>query len=119
MALMVAGKPAYGPTWMRLRGSAAPTDEFPPPSSRNPSTPSLQRRCLTRTEHLREHDQHLFGVFPDATWRRLIDDSGLELVDVDVDDPDADEHVVFVGRRPPRPRGRSRPASSAWPGRTA
>jgi hypothetical protein len=45
-----------------------------------------------------EHDHHFFGVFPDATWRRLIDDSGLELVDVD--DPDADEHVVFVGRRP-------------------
>jgi hypothetical protein len=22
-----------------------------------------------------EHDHHLFGVFPDATWRRLIDDS--------------------------------------------
>ena len=34
-----------------------------------------------------EHDHHLFGVFPDATWRRLIDDSGLERVDVDVDDP--------------------------------
>jgi hypothetical protein len=45
-----------------------------------------------------EHDHHLFGVFPDTTWRRLIDDSGLERVDVD--DPDADEHVVFVGRRP-------------------
>ena len=29
-------------------------------------------------------------------WRRLIDDSGLERVDVD----DPDEHVVFVGRRP-------------------
>jgi hypothetical protein len=42
-----------------------------------------------------EHDHHLFGVFPDATWRRLIDDSGLERVDVD--DPDADEHAVFVG----------------------
>jgi hypothetical protein len=24
-----------------------------------------------------EHDHHLFGFFPDATWRRLIDDSGL------------------------------------------
>ena len=48
-----------------------------------------------------EHDHHLFGVFPDATWRRLIDDSGLERLDVD--DPDADEHVVFVG---PRPAGR-------------
>jgi hypothetical protein len=32
-------------------------------------------------------------------WCRLIDDSGLELVDVD--DPDTDEHVVFVGQRPP------------------
>jgi hypothetical protein len=30
-----------------------------------------------------EHDHHLFGVFPDATWRRLIEDSGLELVEVD------------------------------------
>jgi hypothetical protein len=49
-----------------------------------------------------EHDHHLFAVFPDASWRRLIDDSGLERVDVDVDvdDPDADEHVLFVGRRP-------------------
>ena len=53
-----------------------------------------------------EHDHHLFGVFPDATWRRLIDDSGLERVDVD--DPDADEHVVFVGRRP---AGREIPAA--------
>jgi hypothetical protein len=47
-----------------------------------------------------EHDPHLFGVFADATWRRPIDDSGLECVDVDV--PDADEDVVFVGRRPTR-----------------
>jgi hypothetical protein len=98
-----AGKPAYGATWMRLRGSVGPTDEFRPVVPQ-PVDPSLQRRCLTRTEHLREHDHHLFGVFPDATWRRLIDDSGLELVDVDVDDPDADEHVVFVGRRPPAER---------------
>jgi hypothetical protein len=30
-----------------------------------------------------EHDHHLFGVFPDATWRRLIDDSGVERVDID------------------------------------
>jgi hypothetical protein len=69
-----------------------------------------------------EHDHHLFGVIPDATWGRLIDDSGLERVEVDVDEPDADEHVVFVGRRPSGPRnsgGRSRPASSASPGRTA
>ena len=67
-----------------------------------------------------EHDHHLFGGFPDATWRRLIDD-GLERVDVDVDDPGADEHVVFVGRLPPAEkfRRRSRPASSTCPGRTA
>jgi hypothetical protein len=51
-----------------------------------------------------EHDHCLFGVFPDATWRRLIDDSGRELVDVDIDDPDADEHVVFVGPASRRPR---------------
>jgi membrane protease YdiL (CAAX protease family) len=30
----------------------------------------------------------------------LIDDSGLERVEVDVDDPDAEEHAEFVGRRP-------------------
>jgi hypothetical protein len=53
-----------------------------------------------------EHDHHLFGVFPDATWRRLIDDSVLERVDVD--EPNADEHVVLVGRRP---AGREIPAA--------
>jgi hypothetical protein len=41
---------------------------------------------------------HLFGVFADATWRRPIDDSVLERVDVDV--PDAEEDVKSVGRRP-------------------
>jgi hypothetical protein len=50
-----------------------------------------------------EHDHHLFGVFPDAMWRRLIDDSCLER-----DDPDANDHVVFVGRRP---AGREIPAA--------
>jgi hypothetical protein len=34
-----------------------------------------------------EHDHHLFGVLPNATSRGLIDDSGLERVGVDVDDP--------------------------------
>jgi hypothetical protein len=46
---------------------------------------------------LRIERHHLFGVFSDARWRRLIDDSGLDPVD---EDPDADEHVVLVGRRP-------------------
>jgi len=54
------------------------------------------------------HDHHVFGVFPDATWRRLIEAAGLELLDVDVDDPEEGEHVVFVARRPERTRG-SRP----------
>lgn len=47
-----------------------------------------------------EHDHHAGGVFPESTWRSLIEAAGLELVEVDVDDPDEDEHVVFVARRP-------------------
>jgi SAM-dependent methyltransferase len=46
------------------------------------------------------HDHHVEGVFPDATWRSLIESAGLELLEVDVDDPEAGEHVVFVGQRP-------------------
>lgn len=33
------------------------------------------------------HDHHVFGVFPEQTWRRLVEQAGLELVDLDVDDP--------------------------------
>jgi hypothetical protein len=68
-----------------------------------------------------EHDRHLFGVFPDATWRRLIDDSGLERVDVDVDDRIQTSTWCSLVDVPPaeNPGGRSTPASSAWPGRTA
>jgi SAM-dependent methyltransferase len=40
------------------------------------------------------------GVFADATWRRLIEDAGLEVVDPGVEDPNAGEHAVFVGRCP-------------------
>ena len=47
-----------------------------------------------------EHDHHVFGVFPDATWRQLIEEVGLELVELDVEDPFADEHAVFVARKP-------------------
>ena len=46
------------------------------------------------------HDHHVCGVFPEATWRRLIEGAGLELVDVDVPDPHFGEHAVFVARRP-------------------
>jgi SAM-dependent methyltransferase len=45
------------------------------------------------------HDHHLEGLFPDATWRRLIQDAGLELLDLEVEDPHKGERVVFVGRR--------------------
>jgi hypothetical protein len=69
-----------------------------------------------------EHDHHLFGDFPDATWRRLIDDSGLEHVDVRRRRPRcrrARGVCWSASRRPRNSGGRSRPASSAWPGRTA
>jgi SAM-dependent methyltransferase len=44
-------------------------------------------------------DHHVVGLFPESTWRRLIEDAGLELVEVDVEDPYAEEHAVFVARR--------------------
>jgi SAM-dependent methyltransferase len=47
-----------------------------------------------------EHDRHVFGVFPESTWRRLMENAGLELVDPGVDDPYEGEHAVFVGRSP-------------------
>ena len=40
------------------------------------------------------------GVFADATWRRPIDDSVLERVDIDF--PDADEDVKSLVGVPPR-----------------
>jgi SAM-dependent methyltransferase len=46
------------------------------------------------------HDHHVRGVFPEATWRGLIESAGLKLCDLDVDDPHDDEHAVFVGRLP-------------------
>jgi hypothetical protein len=46
------------------------------------------------------HDHHVCGVFPEATWRRLIGDAGLDPVNVDVPDPHFGEHAVFVARRP-------------------
>jgi SAM-dependent methyltransferase len=46
------------------------------------------------------HDHHVLGVFPEQTWRRLVEEAGLELVDLDVDDPKEGEHVIFVARRP-------------------
>ena len=47
-----------------------------------------------------EYDRHVLGAFPEATWRRLIADAGLELVDPGVEDPHEGERPVFVARRP-------------------
>jgi SAM-dependent methyltransferase len=47
-----------------------------------------------------EHERHVCGLFAESPRRRLIEEAGLELVEPDLEDPHADEHAVFVGRRP-------------------
>jgi hypothetical protein len=47
-----------------------------------------------------EHDHQVFGVFPEATWRTLLDEAGLQVLDPGVEDPHAGERVVFVARMP-------------------
>ena len=46
------------------------------------------------------HDRHTLGLFPEATWHRLIAEAGLELVSITVENPFADEQATFVARRP-------------------
>jgi SAM-dependent methyltransferase len=46
------------------------------------------------------HDRHVLGVFPRATWERLVCGAGLELVDTTVENPYELEHAAFVARRP-------------------
>ena len=46
------------------------------------------------------HDRHVLGVFPRATWERLVSEAELELVDTMVEDPYELEHAAFVARRP-------------------
>jgi len=46
------------------------------------------------------HDRHTLGLFPGATWERLIAEVGLELVESTVEDPFELEHAIFVARRP-------------------
>jgi SAM-dependent methyltransferase len=46
------------------------------------------------------HDRHTLGVFPRATWERLVAEAGLDLVDTTVEDPYELEHAAFVARRP-------------------
>jgi SAM-dependent methyltransferase len=47
------------------------------------------------------HDRHVLGVFPQATWERLLVECSLELVEPSAEDPYAGEHAVFVARKPP------------------
>jgi hypothetical protein len=46
------------------------------------------------------HDRHTLGLFPRATWERLVADVGLELVDTTVENPYELEQAAFVARRP-------------------
>ncbi len=46
------------------------------------------------------HDRHMLGVFPEATWHRLLAEAGLELVDTRVPNPFELEQAAFVARRP-------------------
>jgi SAM-dependent methyltransferase len=46
------------------------------------------------------HDRHVLGVFPRATWERLVSEVGLELVDTAVENPYELEQAAFVARRP-------------------
>jgi SAM-dependent methyltransferase len=46
------------------------------------------------------HDRHTLGLFPEATWKRLLAETGLELVDTTVQNPYELEQAAFVARRP-------------------
>lgn len=46
------------------------------------------------------HDHHVYGLFGRDTWRRLIAEAGLELVEVDVEHPHPGEFETFAARRP-------------------
>lgn len=46
-----------------------------------------------------ERDSHEIGLFDRATWRRLMDEAGLEPVPMPVPDPHKGEHAVFTARK--------------------
>jgi SAM-dependent methyltransferase len=46
------------------------------------------------------HELYTEGLFADAIWRRLIEETVLDVVDHGEEDPNEGEHAVFVGRRP-------------------
>ncbi len=47
-----------------------------------------------------EHDHHVHGLASTEEWHNHLRAAGFELVEVDVEDPYADEHAAFVARRP-------------------
>jgi SAM-dependent methyltransferase len=46
------------------------------------------------------HDRHLLGLFPEATWLRLLREVGLEPLPLPVENPFAAEQAAFVARKP-------------------
>ena len=46
------------------------------------------------------HDRHELGLFPEATWLRLIRGAGLEPLPLPVANPYAGEQAALVARRP-------------------
>jgi SAM-dependent methyltransferase len=46
------------------------------------------------------HDRHELGLFPEATWLRLLRETGLEPLELPVENPFAAEQAAFVARRP-------------------
>ncbi|HKO85789.1 MAG TPA: class I SAM-dependent methyltransferase, partial [Actinomycetota bacterium] len=51
-----------------------------------------------------EHDRHLEGLFPRATWLRLLEEAGFSARAVPVDHSELEPgtYEVFVATRPPR-----------------
>jgi hypothetical protein len=47
-----------------------------------------------------EHDHHTCGLFSRETWLQLLGKAGLEPIPVEIEDPYAGEHEVFLARLP-------------------
>lgn len=46
------------------------------------------------------HDCHTLGLFPEAVWRRLLREAGLDAIETSVVNPYPHEQATFVARRP-------------------
>jgi SAM-dependent methyltransferase len=46
------------------------------------------------------HELHTEGLFAEATWRRLLEQAGLEVVEHGIEDPHEGEHAAFAARKP-------------------